>query len=152
MDGQLFVKTDHTIKCVAAPVNVRAEPQIAPLRGSTVMIHGNGLASAPDPACRFGRDIVPGKRVDLVGVEAVECDAPSRRRPENTSVSVAADASALAFSPAVPFTYFSDEVLVSVNQHGPPRCRSRFPTKLNSQHPYRYTATSRAPFPWTTIQ
>ena len=47
-----------------------------------------------------------------MGVEAVECGAPSRRRPENTSVSVAADASALAFSPAVPFTYFTDEVLV----------------------------------------
>ena len=26
VDGQLFVKTDHTIKCVAAPSSVRAEP------------------------------------------------------------------------------------------------------------------------------
>ncbi|CAH0369713.1 unnamed protein product, partial [Pelagomonas calceolata] len=114
VDGQLFSRTDHAIKCVAAPLNVRAEPRIAPLRGSKVIIHGVGLASAPDPACKFGREIVKGKRVDLVGVEAVACDAPSRRRPEHTTVSVAADASALAFSPAVPFTYFTDEVLVSV--------------------------------------
>ena len=61
VDGQLFVKTDHTIKCVAAPSSVRAEPQIAPLRGSKVIIHGAGLAAAPDPACKFGRDIVPGE-------------------------------------------------------------------------------------------
>jgi hypothetical protein len=69
VDGQLFVKTAHTIKCVAAPVNVRAEPQIAPLRGSTVTIHGAGLAAAPDPACRFGRLEVSntGPRIDANG-------------------------------------------------------------------------------------
>ena len=67
VDGQLFVKTAHTIKCVAAPVNVRAEPMIAPLRGFTIIIHGVGLASSPDPACKFGREIVKGRRVDLVG-------------------------------------------------------------------------------------
>ena len=114
VDGQLFMKTSHSIKCVAAPSSVRAEPRIAPLRGSKVIIHGLGLASAPDPACKFGREIVKGTRVDLVGVEAVACDAPPRRRPEHTTLSVAADASALAFSPSIPFAYFADEVLVSV--------------------------------------
>ena len=45
---------------VSRHLSVRAEPQIAPLRGSTVIIHGAGLAAAPDPACKFGREIVKG--------------------------------------------------------------------------------------------
>ena len=70
-----------------------------PLRGSTVMIHGNGLASAPDPACQIwkGHRALGDAASTSWAWRRWRCDAPSPTKAgAYYPVAVAADASAVA--------------------------------------------------------